>query len=133
MIGRSTTCDVVVNHSTVSQEQAIVCYEDGQFWVRNISHKVPMMVSGHITLQYGEYAQINNNVILCFGQAELHLATVQPHFAAQQIECCQCHNVQDAALEDCMWCGISLAFGLVVNGARRPQPRLRVPATMQQL
>ena len=132
MIGRSTTCDIVVSHPTVSREQAIVCYEDGQFWVRNISRRVSMMVSDRITLQYGEHAQINGNVILCFGQAELHLATVQPRFAAQQIECCQCHNVQDAMLEDCMWCGTSLAFGIVVNGARSQQPWLRIPATMQR-
>ena len=113
LIGRSPICDIVIAHPTVSREQAIVFYENEQFWLRNLSRHVPIRSDLSQTLRFQQQCQLGKQTCLCIGRVQLHVATVKPQYAVGQVVCSNCETKQDVTLHNCMWCGTSLAFGRI--------------------
>jgi hypothetical protein len=53
LVGRLPTCELLLNHPSVSRLHAgITCDEDGDFYIRNLRPSNPILVNGHNLVEY---------------------------------------------------------------------------------
>jgi len=67
LLGRSSDCDLVVEHPTISREHAEILYRNGQFLLRDFS------TNGSVVVQGGKVAQLNRSTIELNYNGEIYL------------------------------------------------------------
>lgn len=118
-IGRDPLCDVRLDHGRVDLCHAVLFYEEGRYWLRNLSGE-PLCIeepsgeddsAGEGTLlQPQQELALDQPVRFLLGNVVLHLMVPVLQPTREQVRCNGCGRSQDSTRSDCLWCGSSLAF-----------------------
>lgn len=74
LIGRLPTCELLLNHPTVSRLQAGITSSEGQFFVRNLRLSNPVMLNGAVL---SEYEALADGDVLGIGPFAINVSLVQ--------------------------------------------------------
>src|SRR5262245_37289537 len=74
LIGRLPTCELLLNHPTVSRLQAGITNSEGQFFVRNLRLSNPVLLNGAVL---SEYEALADGDVLGIGPFAINVSFVQ--------------------------------------------------------
>src|SRR5437764_14631260 len=78
LIGRLATCELLLNHPSVSRLHAGITYADGDYYIRNLRPGNPILLNGS---RLEEYEALTDGDVLVIGPFALYFAFCQRRLA----------------------------------------------------
>jgi predicted component of type VI protein secretion system len=122
VIGRQRDCDVVLADPRVSRRHAMIFFNNGVFYLRNVSRTNPIHVNDRAPLSQKEIMPLKTGSFFTLGPLEVCVTAIQKLSRREilerarqlQVKCHGCDRKVSASLKHCPWCGASLAFSSTV-------------------
>lgn len=113
-VGSKPGSDILLADPIVASKHAFVYFDDGNFLIRNLNKKNPILYNQRWTIGYDQIAAIQPGDSLTFGNLRIRVTASQSPSSHRRskvifkIRCPACSRILDHELSDCPWCDASL-------------------------